>query len=198
MSEKPDLAALIGSRICHDLISPIGAIANGMELLALGGSAGPEIALISDSVANAGAKIRFFRVAFGIALPDQRISRTEVQAILADLERSGGRIRFDWQGDADLSRLAVKAAFLMILCLESAMPYGGEISFGPAAGEAVLTGRSARMKIDDGLWGRLSDAPGKADIGASEVHFALLAEEMRRQGRQARAGFAEGEIRITF
>ena len=41
MSDTPDLSALIGSRICHDLISPIGAIGNGVELLMMEGRAGP-------------------------------------------------------------------------------------------------------------------------------------------------------------
>lgn len=47
-----DLAALVSSRICHDLISPIGAINNGLELLNMSGLAhdGPEIQLIGDSV----------------------------------------------------------------------------------------------------------------------------------------------------
>ena len=61
-----NLAALIGSRICHDLISPIGAINNGLELLDMnGGVQGAEMELISGSVGNAGARIRFFRIAFG-------------------------------------------------------------------------------------------------------------------------------------
>ena len=66
MQDKPDLAALIASRICHDLISPIGAIGNGVELLAMepGGTL-PEMALISESVANANDRIRFFRICFG-------------------------------------------------------------------------------------------------------------------------------------
>jgi histidine phosphotransferase ChpT len=68
MSDQPDLAALIGSRICHDLISPIGAIGNGVELLLMEASGkGPELSLISESVAAANARIRFFRVAFGAA-----------------------------------------------------------------------------------------------------------------------------------
>ena len=58
------LATLIGSRICHDLISPIGAINNGLELLELtGGAQGPEMDLISNSVEHAEARIKFFRIA---------------------------------------------------------------------------------------------------------------------------------------
>ncbi len=52
LHDKPDLAALVGSRICHDLISPIGAIGNGVELMMMEGAAkGPEMALITESVA---------------------------------------------------------------------------------------------------------------------------------------------------
>ena len=45
------LASLIASRICHDLISPVGAIANGLELMSLGGASngGPELALVTES-----------------------------------------------------------------------------------------------------------------------------------------------------
>ncbi len=88
MQDKPDLAALIGSRICHDLISPIGAIGNGVELLMMDGAAKtPELALIAESVANANARIRFFRVAFGAAGGDQRIAKGEVAGIIADMTR---------------------------------------------------------------------------------------------------------------
>jgi histidine phosphotransferase ChpT len=97
MQDKPDLAALIASRICHDLISPIGAIGNGVELLAMEpGGERPEMALISESVANANARIRFFRVCFGQAASEQRIARSEVTSILGDLGR-GGRISYVWK-----------------------------------------------------------------------------------------------------
>ncbi|MDA7963173.1 MAG: histidine phosphotransferase, partial [Ruegeria sp.] len=90
-----NLAELIGSRICHDLISPIGAITNGLELLEMvGGSQGPEMELISGSVGSAGAKIRFFRVAFGAA-SDQPLGRAEVTSLLQDIEQAS-RVRVRW------------------------------------------------------------------------------------------------------
>ena len=58
-AENTNLYELIGSRICHDLISPIGAIANGVELLGMSGAGetGPELDLINQSVDNASALI---------------------------------------------------------------------------------------------------------------------------------------------
>jgi histidine phosphotransferase ChpT len=95
MTERPDLSALIGSRICHDLISPIGAIGNGVELMLMdGGAKSPELALISESVANANARIRFFRIAFGAAGGDTRIARTEVHTVLTEITK-GSRLQID-------------------------------------------------------------------------------------------------------
>lgn len=68
---KPNINALIGSRICHDLINPLGAIGNGIELLSLSGmAASPEMTLVQDSVNNATARVKFLRLAFGDATPD--------------------------------------------------------------------------------------------------------------------------------
>jgi histidine phosphotransferase ChpT len=198
MPEKPDLTALIGSRICHDLISPIGAIGNGVELLVMdGGGNSPEIALISESVANANALIRFFRIAFGGAGGDQRIARTEVAAILADMLR-GGRLSIDWQSEADLARRDVKLAFLLIQCLESAMPFGGRMRAEQGAGRWTLSGTAHRMKIDQGLWEVLTTPAPPADIGAAQVQFALAAEEFRRQHRRLGVQLQEGQIRMEF
>lgn len=77
---RSDLSALIGSRICHDLISPLGAIGNGLELLQMSGaSESPEMTLIADSVTSANARIRFFRIAYGDAVQNQMIKGAELR-----------------------------------------------------------------------------------------------------------------------
>lgn len=198
MPDRPDIAALIGSRICHDLISPIGAIGNGVELLMMDGSVkGPELALISESVANANARIRFFRVAFGASGSDQRIGRPEVTSILSDLTR-GGRLAIDWQGPADLPRREVKLAFLLIMCLETAMAYGGRLRVEQADTRWTLTGQATKMKIDPDLWDLLSNPAAPIDLGAGHVHFALAADEARRQNRRLALDLRETEIRLGF
>lgn len=196
--ENADLTALIGSRICHDLISPIGAIGNGVELLQLeAGHTTPEMTLIGQSVANATARIRFFRVAFGEANPGQTVSQAEVQSILTDFQ-VGGRLTFNWNGTNDLSRQTAKLVFLMIMCLETSLPYGGTVAFDGGERSARLVGRSPRTKIDDGLWDILNDGIAPPGITASQVHFALLAAEMARQERRATVSFPTGEIVFDF
>ncbi len=171
------LAALVGSRICHDLISPIGAIGNGVELIALDPRPRPdEVALLSDSVVAASARLRFFRIAFGIAGQDQTTSRLEVAALLGDLYRSG-RISVDWSGPADLPRSEVKLAFLLLLCAEHAIPTGGTITIRQADTRWHITAASPRLRHDAALWSFLSPAeaaaPAVLRLEPAQVHFPL-------------------------
>ena len=114
---------------------------------------GPEVALISESVANANARIRFFRVAFGAATADQRMGRPEITSILADTTK-GGRLTVDWLLPGDQARREVKLAFLAVQCLESAMPWGGRVTVDSAGGRCYcrcLRGTSARRGAPDKL-----------------------------------------------
>jgi histidine phosphotransferase ChpT len=198
MQDKPDLAALIGSRICHDLISPIGAIGNGVELLMMDGAAKtPELALIAESVASANARIRFFRVAFGAAGSDQRIAKGEVAGILADMTR-GGRLKVEWHSPTELSRREVKLAFLLLQCLETAMAYGGRVVVEKTDAGWLMLAEAARLKIDPALWEVLTDRHPPAEIGAGQVHFALVPEELHAQGKRLVAELKETAIRLTF
>lgn len=198
MPERPDLTALLGSRICHDLISPIGAIGNGVELMMMDGAGkGPEMALIAESVANANARIRYFRVAFGATSGDQRIGRPEVLSILTDLTR-GGRLAIDWQSPSDLPRREVKLAFLLIQCLETAMAFGGRVTVVRTENKWVLTGHATKMRINPDLWEVLSNPAATAEIGAAQVHFALVPDEMARQTRHLSVEIRETEIRLCF
>jgi histidine phosphotransferase ChpT len=198
MPDKPDLTALIGSRICHDLISPIGAIGNGVELLMMeGATAGPEIALISESVAHANARIRFFRVAFGAASLEQRIAGPEIRSILTDITR-GGRLAIDWRTSPDLERREVKLAFLALQCCETAMPWGGRITVDLCDDRWTIAGQAARLRIEADLWEVLARPAAAHGIMPAHVHFLLLADEAHRQGRRLTTELGETEMRIAF
>ena len=199
MSERPDLLALLGSRICHDLISPIGAIGNGVELLMMEpGGTGPEVALIAESVAQANARIRFFRLSFGVADAGQRIGRAEVAGILADLTR-GGRLAIDWSSPPDLPRAEAKLAFLLLMCLESALPFGGHITVESGNAGWQIVAQAPRMKLDPDVWAVLSQPSSPvAAITAGQVHFAIAAAEAAQQARLLRVEINEAEIRLGF
>lgn len=192
-----NLAALIGSRICHDLISSIGAINNGLELLELsGGAQGAEMELIADSAANAGARIRFFRIAFG-TLGDQMLGRAEVASVLADITH-GTRLTINWYPTAPQPRGAVRLAFLAFLCCETAMPYGGTVSIDEVDDHWQVTGVAEKVNVDSSLWGESDTLAAPADPVPAHVQFALLPIVATDIGRRVMVRHDAMTIRISF
>ncbi|WP_238365388.1 histidine phosphotransferase family protein [Mesobacterium pallidum] len=170
-----DLAALIGSRICHDLISPIGAITNGLELLEMsqGTTTGPEMALIADSCANANARIRFFRVAFGAAGRGQSMSRGEVIKVLDALSK-GGRLSYDYGPTGDMDRAEIQLAFLGLLCAETALPRGGKVTVDYSARRWRIVTDGSPLRIEPEVWVALDDPAARKALAPAQVQFALL------------------------
>lgn len=192
-----DLGALLGSRICHDLISPLGAIGNGVELIALSGAEPtPEMALIAESVESANARIRFFRVAFGSAGEEQTVGAQEISAIFEALDRSG-RHRIDWRAGGG-ARREVKLAFLIVLCLESAMPWGGTITAEREGEQWRIGGRADRLKLDPRLWTALGDDTGPLEVSSAEVEFPLARLEAARLGRRLTVDSGAEGIAVSF
>ncbi len=193
-----ELASLIGSRICHDLISPVGAISNGLELLAMGSSIGtsPEMALIAESVENANARIRFFRVAYGMSSEGQMIGKNEVCSILAGIAK-GARVEFDWDPQSDLARQEAQAVFLAIQCLETSMPFGGTIRVTERSPGWAVVGSAPKLRQEDVPWEALETDSG-AEIIPAQVQFALLPLVLSALGKRLTLEREEGEIRIVF
>jgi len=196
---KPQIAELVGSRICHDLISPIGAINNGMELLTMSGIANsPEMALISESVDAANARIRFFRIAYGTPSNNQVLGRAEVMSILRDMMR-GSRTELHWEPAEDLPRAEVQIAFLAIQCAEQAVPYGGRIGLRRFGNMWEITVTSERSVVDRALWDRLSASSNdSSDVMPAHVQFLLLPMAAQAQGRTPELVQTEQGLRLTI
>ena len=193
-----DLTALIGSRICHDLISPIGAISNGVELLSLTGHpAGPELEMIADSVGHANARVRFFRLAFGAAPDGARIGRAEVEGILADVSKSG-RVTLRWTSPAEVPRTEAKLALLLALSAETAMTRGGTIEIACDGSDWTLLAEGARLRDLPHLWPLIRDPAADAEIDAAEVHFLLAGEAAAHARRPVTVERDAAQIRMRF
>jgi histidine phosphotransferase ChpT len=193
-----DLARLVGSRICHDLISPIGAISNGVELIGMTQDTGSaEFGLINDSVDTANAKIRFFRVAFGAGSPSQMIGRNEVLSILADSAR-GGRLNYFWQVEDDLVRRDARIAFLLLQCIENALPHGGSVTISEADGTWSFIGTGEKLKLEAELWDSLTNEFSLYDHTASQVQFALLPDALRDAGKTLEVNVIDHQLAVTL
>lgn len=198
---QPDLAQLLASRLCHDLVSPLGAIGNGVELLEMsnefpGIGASPELKLIAESVASARARIQLFRVAFGQAQGDQRMSRAGLSQLL-DGFSGQGRLRVTLEAEGDFARIELRMIMLAMMCMESALPWGGRVTITHAGGAWRLSGEAERVKQDPALWAWLGGADPRSPA-PSEVHFALLAQALTVAGRRAEWDLDEKGARIAF
>jgi histidine phosphotransferase ChpT len=180
--DRQDMIALISSRICHDLISPLGAISNGLELLEMAGMAeGAEMALIGDSIASANSKIRFFRVAYGRAMNGSTLAQGEILSILKDYF-THSRVSLVWHPMREAQRRDVKLVFLAIQCLETALPYGGEISVSIDGASWVIATSAEKMRVQEEHWAMLEGQDIEGELAAAQVQFGMLA--MLSQWRQ--------------
>ncbi|MDZ5646044.1 histidine phosphotransferase family protein [Nitrospirillum sp. BR 11828] len=134
---------LLCSRLCHDLISPVGAIANGVELIEeMGQSMADEaMSLIADSADQAARRLRLFRLAYGAAGNSGSFTAAEARTVLGAWFR-GGRVRLDWPADVmpkpddGLLKLALNLGLLA----EEAMPHGGVVTIAAAGGGGEADG----------------------------------------------------------
>ena len=127
-----ELAALISSRICHDVINPVGAIANGLEML---GEEQDEamreqaLALIRKSTYQASAKLQFARLAFGAAgSADAEIDLRDAERVARDFVQSA-RHSLSWQGPSvTLPKNKVKLLLNLVALGVVALPRGGTVT----------------------------------------------------------------------
>jgi histidine phosphotransferase ChpT len=124
-----DLAALLCSRVCHDIISPVGAISNGLELLDEGGADEDAMNLIRQSARNASARLQFARIAFGAAgSAGMQIDTGDAEAVATAFLKNE-KPELTWTGArALLPKNKVKLLLNLILIANAAIPRGGKIT----------------------------------------------------------------------
>jgi histidine phosphotransferase ChpT len=150
-----DLASLLCSRLCHDLMSPVGALNNGIELLA--DESDPDmrekcLELLADSARASANKLKFFRLAFGAAGGfGELVDTREAEAALAGLFGAERRIELGWAIAEDkLPKGAVKLLLNLGLLAGDALVRGGRLDVGAettGAGELELAVRAEGPRI---------------------------------------------------
>lgn len=123
------LAELLASRLCHDLVGPISAISNGMELLEEGVSELDEEAkrLVGDSAAQAAAILQFFRVAFGFSAAPSDSSAELEELVAAFLAPRKATLTWSVPGALELPAGWGKLLMNMAALASEALPLGGRV-----------------------------------------------------------------------
>ena len=188
-SDTVDLAALLCSRLCHDMLSPVGALSNGIELLR--DERDPEMRhrcmeLLEQSARISADKLKFFRLAYGAAggfgdtVPTQE-PRDLVQGLVGD----NGRIVLQWAvAEPELAKPAVKVLLNLAAIGIDALPRGGQLDIGAerrdgateiavrAAGQKIAFDRSIGQALEGSL--PLEELSGRT---APAHMIRLIAEE---------------------
>lgn len=184
-----DFASLLCSRLCHDLLSPVGALNNGLELLA--DEHDPEmrarcLELLSDSAKASANKLKFFRLAFGAAggfgeSVDSREARAAIEGLFGD----GHKVKLGWMvEDATLPKPAIKVLLNLALIAGDALVRGGQLDVGAESHEGqveiVVRADGPRIVLDAEMRAALTGTQGEAVItpraAAAYLINALVAE----------------------
>ena len=200
-----DLAALLCSRVCHDVINPVGAIVNGLEVLEDEDDASMKafaLDLIKKSSRTASARLQFARIAFGAAgsagasidLGDaENVARGFIQDDKVTLSWSAPRVF--------MPKNKVKLLLNLLVIAGSTIPRGGSID-ARVVGEAekptfeILT-QGSHARVPAGLVALLAGAPenGPLDSHAIQPYYTGLIS--RAAGMSVRVQAVEGGVRIS-
>ena len=194
---QPELSELVSARLCHDLISPMGAIGNGLELLQLAGGPGDaELALVNDSLATALAKLRFYRVAFGPAEAQARQSLEEAAQVTDAMFH--GRFTVAWEsGGREVPRPLVRLAYLAVLCLEKSLPMGGTVRVSLPEDRIALQVDGRRTQPPAEAWAHVTGGTPIAELRPELVQFALLRRALVADGHRVEVRFGESSAGVA-
>ena len=190
MTSQTDLAALLCSRLCHDMLSPVGALSNGLELLA--DEQDPEmrarcIELLEQSAKISTDKLKFFRLAFGAAGGfGEAVPVEEAQEVITSLAADAKRVELNWAiSETTLPKPAVKVLLNLSQIALDALIRGGKLDIGAERrdGNVEIVARATGDKIafDDTIGKALQAEISPLDVSsrtAAAHMIALLAEEM--------------------
>jgi histidine phosphotransferase ChpT len=185
-----DFASLLCSRLCHDLLSPVGALNNGLELLA--DEHDPEmrqrvLELLNESARASANKLKFFRLAFGAAGGfGETVDTREAHAAIEGLFGDNHRITIGWMIDEPvLQKTAIKVLLNLALIAGDALIRGGQLDIGAevAGGmvEIVVRGDGTRIVLDPELRSALAGGRDELPI-TPRAAAAFLVHELVTQG----------------
>lgn len=173
------LAQLVSSRLCHDLIAPVGAIKSGLELLEEVEDKAEVMSLIAQSAETVVKRLTYFRATFGYAAANNFSSFSDIQKYISDFILSQN-ITITWTKTCQIKDVPAWGRFIAnaVLILVEIAPYGGKIAIqinapngNPTVASFILSGDilSLRKELVETLEGRAS----QEDISPKNVQAYL-------------------------
>jgi len=197
-----ELAALVSSRICHDVINPVAAISNGLEMLGEEPDQAMRDAamdLIRKSAAQASAKLQFARLAFGAAgSAGAEIDLRDAEKVAREFVRGTGKHQVDWHGPAvTLPKNKVKLLLNLVALGAVALPRGGtvnvEIAGVPPEVSFIVRAKGDSARLADQVRTLLTGGNGVA-VDAHSIQPYYASRVAAAAGMTVTAEAREGEV----
>ncbi|WP_425230141.1 histidine phosphotransferase family protein [Sphingomonas sp.] len=168
-----DFASLLCSRLCHDLLSPVGALNNGLELLA--DETDPAMRqrcldLLNESARTSANKLKFFRLAFGAAGGfGEQIDARECRGAIEGLLSGGRKVELGWLVEAEaLPKPAAKVLLNLAMIAGDALVRGGKLDIGGEENggtvEIVVRAEGPRVILDPDIRRTLTEGEGSEGV----------------------------------
>ncbi len=172
--EPLDLAALLCSRVCHDVISPVGAIVNALEVLEEDDPSMRDFALelIKKSARNASARLQFARLAFGAAGSAGAMIDLGDAGNVANGFLNDEKLSLDWEAPrALLPKNQVKLLLNLLVLAAQAVPRGGKLTSRASVegeqGSFVITAAGSHARIPAHVEELIA---GRSETGMIDAH----------------------------
>ncbi|MFO1188031.1 MAG: histidine phosphotransferase family protein [Alphaproteobacteria bacterium] len=189
---------LLCSRLCHDLVGPVAAVNNGIELMReLGSGAGDEaVDLIEQSAEISARRLKYFRAALGAgAILPTEVRLDALQDLAAD-GLAGTKVQVEAiAGDRSrvVSREQAKLLLNLVLLAAEGLPRGGQVGFelGHGSGSLAVTGRGTGAHVSPAMREALENTVAVPDLEPRTAHAFLvgsLATAARRKITADQAG----------
>jgi histidine phosphotransferase ChpT len=183
-----ELASLLCSRLCHDMLSPVGALTNGIELLS--DEKDPDMRqrcfeLLEQSARISADKLKFFRLAFGAAGGfGELVPVAEARALVDALVGNNGRIEARWALASDsLPKPAVKTLLNLALIGIESLVRGGTLDIGAelredgaggSGSEIVVRAAGARIAFDPDIGRALDGTLPERELSSRTAAAAMV------------------------
>lgn len=169
------LVELISSKICHDLTSPVGAIANGIEIMEEMGVDEDVTSLISFSAEQASAKLKTLRLAYGLGGADDSIKIEQIHQTFGEFIGGDNRITQDWDPNFvpnfETRRGFPKMLMNCLLLICETLPRGGTVSAKAEGEDSVLiTASGENANVKDILVNTLEQKTSPIDLSPKLIH----------------------------
>ncbi len=198
-----DLAALLSSKLCHDLISPVGAINNGLELLEEGGADEDAMNLIKNSARTASARLQYARIAYGAAgSAGVQIDTGDARNVAVGF-MMGEKAELTWEGGRFfLPKNQVKLLLNMLQIANGSIPRGGKLAVTIEGDETnpvfVIKSAGPMLRVPARFLELYSGAPEHEPIDAHSIqaYYALLLARETNMAINVNAGTEDITITI--